>query len=373
MKLNCSSLGKNTIQLDRVYKTNDGNKFLNVLVWFACAIGVVEMLCILLISFLVFKKPNNSGPETQGYFLAATKFRKFTYVEMKRATRGFSEEIGRGGHGVVYKGILPDHRIAAIKRLNEANEGEAEFLAEVSTIGRLNHMNLIEMWGYCAEGKHRLLVYEYLEHGSLDKNLCSNKLDYDKRFNIAVGIAKGLAYLHEECLEWVLHCDVKPQNILLDTNYQPKVADFGLSKLLNRGSSQNSSFSKIRGTRGYMAPEWVFNLPITSKVDVYSYGIVVLEMITGRSPTGVRDAVEGEEVEGCERLETWVRKKLNGSEALWIEEIIDPVMMGGCERSKMENLVRVAVQCVEADTDARPTMREVVEMLFRHEDSHDTA
>ncbi|KAF5956277.1 hypothetical protein HYC85_003502 [Camellia sinensis] len=372
-KLNCSSLGKNTIQLDRVYKTNDGNKFLNFLVWFACAIGVVEMLCILLISFLVFKKPNNSGPETQGYFLAATKFKKFTYAEMKRATRGFSEEIGRGGHGVIYKGILPDHQIAAIKRLNEANEGEAEFLAEVSTIGRLNHMNLIEMWGYCAEGKHRLLVYEYMEHGSLDKNLCSNELDYDKRFNIAVGIAKGLAYLHEECLEWVLHCDVKPQNILLDTNYQPKVADFGLSKLLNRGSSQNSSFSKIRGTRGYMAPEWVFNLPITSKVDVYSYGIVVLEMITGRSPTGVRDAVEGEEVEGCERLETWVRKKMNGSEALWIEEIIDPVMMGGCERSKMENLVRVAVQCVEADTDARPTMREVVEMLFRHEDSHDTA
>ncbi|GMP45383.1 hypothetical protein CsSME_00013926 [Camellia sinensis var. sinensis] len=372
MKLNCSSLGKNTIQLDRVYKTNDGNKFLNFLVWFACAIGAVEMLCILLISFLVFKKPNNSGPETQGYFLAATTFKNFTYVEMKRATRGFSEEIGRGGHGVVYKGILPDHRVAAIKRLNEANEGEAEFLAEVSTIGRLNHMNLIEMWGYCAEGKHRLLVYEYMEHGSLDKNLCSNKLDYGKRFNIVVGIAKGLAYLHEECLEWVLHCDVKPQNILLDTNYQPKVADFGLSKLLNRGGGQNSSFSKIRGTRGYMAPEWVVNLPITSKVDVYSYGIVVLEMITGRSPTGVRDAVEGEEVEGCERLETWVRKKMNGSEALWIEEIIDPVMMGGCESSKIENLVRVAVQCVEADTDARPTMREVVEMLLGH-DSHDTA
>ncbi|GMP45397.1 hypothetical protein CsSME_00013937 [Camellia sinensis var. sinensis] len=151
--------------------------------------------------------PNNSGLETQGYFLVATAFKKFTYVEMKRATRGFSEEIGRGGHGVVYKGIFPDHQIAAIKRLNEANEGEAEFLAE--------------------------------------------------------------------------------------------------------GVAQNSSFSKIRGTRGYMALEWVFNLPITSKVDVYSYGIVVL-MITGRSPTGVRDAVEGEEEERCERLETWVRKNMNG-------------------------------------------------------------
>ncbi|XP_028106120.1 putative receptor protein kinase ZmPK1, partial [Camellia sinensis] len=141
---------------------------------------------------------------------------------MKRATRGFSEEIGRGGHGVVYKGILPDHRVAAIKWFNKANKGEDEFLTEVSTIGRLNHMNLVEMWGYCAERKHRLLVYEYMEHGSLEKNLYSNKLDYDKRFNIAASIAKGLAYLHEECLEWVPHCDVKPQNILLDTNYQPK-------------------------------------------------------------------------------------------------------------------------------------------------------
>ncbi|QCE11050.1 protein brassinosteroid insensitive 1 [Vigna unguiculata] len=122
----------------------------------------------------------------------------------------------------------------------------------MSLIGRLNHMNLIEMWGYCAEGKHRLLVYEYMENGSLTKNFSSNTLDWSKRYNIALGIARVLAYRHEECLEWILHCDIKPWNILLDANYQPKVADFVLSKLQNRNNVKNSSFSMIRGIRGYM-------------------------------------------------------------------------------------------------------------------------
>ncbi|XP_042939632.1 putative receptor protein kinase ZmPK1 [Carya illinoinensis] len=239
-------------------------------------------------------------------------------------------------------GILPDKRVAAIKRLDEANQGEAEFLAEVNTIGRLIHMNLIDIWGYCAEGKHRLLVYEYMEHGSLAEKLTSNEFDWKKRFDIAVGTAKGLAYLHEECLEWVLHCDVKPHNIFLDSNYQPKVADFGLSKLLNTGGHDHSSFSKMRGTRGYMAPEWVYNLPITSKVDVYSYGIVVLEMVTGKSPTGTQHSSSGGGAKEQTRLDTEVREK---------------IMHADGEAS------RVALQCVAEDKDDRPTMTQVVEML----------
>ncbi|CBI19461.3 unnamed protein product, partial [Vitis vinifera] len=295
-------------------------------------------------SLLSYEKPQNTSTDPPGYILAATGFRKFTYIELKKATRGFSEEIGRGGGGVVYKGVLSDHRVAAIKQLSGANQGESEFLAEVSTIGRLNHMNLIEMWGYCFEGKHRLLVYEYMEHGSLAQNLTSNTLDWQKRFDIAVGTAKGLAYLHEECLEWVIHCDVKPQNILLDSNYQPKVADFGLSKLQNRGGINNSRLSRIRGTRGYMAPEWVLNLPITSKVDVYSYGIVVLEMITG-----LRSVANAIHV------------------ASWIEEILDPSMESQYDMGEMEILVAVALQCVELDKDERPTMSQVVETLLRPE------
>ncbi|KAL3505119.1 hypothetical protein ACH5RR_034960 [Cinchona calisaya] len=228
-------------------------------------------------------------------------------------------------------------------------------------------MNLIETWGYCAEGKHRLLVYEYMEHGSLAENLCSNKLGWKERHDIALGTAKGLSYLHEECLEWVLHCDVKPQNILLDSKYQPKVADFGLSKLLKRDAAQNSGFSRIRGTRGYMAREWVFNLPITSKVDVYSYGIVLLELITGRNPTGIPSHTLG----GLEqrRLVNWVKEKMHGVDgrAASLMEVVDPSLNGEFDVDKMRNLVKVALECAGEDKDARPTMSQVVDMLLLQE------
>ncbi|XP_002283069.1 putative receptor protein kinase ZmPK1 [Vitis vinifera] len=364
--LDCS--GNRSEQLVRSYAKARENEVLKFILWFTCAIGAVEMICISMVWCFLMKAQQNTSTDPPGYILAATGFRKFTYIELKKATRGFSEEIGRGGGGVVYKGVLSDHRVAAIKQLSGANQGESEFLAEVSTIGRLNHMNLIEMWGYCFEGKHRLLVYEYMEHGSLAQNLTSNTLDWQKRFDIAVGTAKGLAYLHEECLEWVIHCDVKPQNILLDSNYQPKVADFGLSKLQNRGGINNSRLSRIRGTRGYMAPEWVLNLPITSKVDVYSYGIVVLEMITGLR--SVANAIHGTDGIGeRQSLVAWVKGKMNSATAVasWIEEILDPSMESQYDMGEMEILVAVALQCVELDKDERPTMSQVVETLLRPE------
>ena len=289
-------------------------------------------------------------------------FRKFSYSQLKQATKGFSQEIGRGAAGVEYNGVLLDQRVAAVKRLKDANQGEEEFLAEVSCIGRLNHMNLIEMWGYCAEGKHRLLVYEYMEHGSLAKNIESNALDWTKRFDIALGTARCLAYLHEECLEWILHCDVKPQNILLDSNYHPKVADFGLSKLRNRNETTYSSFSTKRGTRGYMAPEWIFNLPITSKVDVYSYGIVVLEMVTGRSITKDIEATDNGVVNQHLSMVTWLKERQKNGFTC-VSEILDPTVEGVYDEGKMETLARVALQCIEEEKDKRPTMSQVVEML----------
>ncbi|KAJ4701690.1 Receptor protein kinase [Melia azedarach] len=306
----------------------------------------------------------------QGYALATPRFKKFTYGQLKKATKGFTKEIGRGAGGVVYRALLSDQRVAAVKQLNEAKQGEAEFLTELKTNEKLNHMNLIEIWGYCAEGKHRLLVYEYMEHGSLADNIHSNSVSWDKRFEIAIGIAKGLAYLHDDCLEWVLHCDIKPQNILLDSNYQPKVADFGLSKLQSRGRRKNSSFSRIRGTRGYMAPEWVYNLPITSKVDVYSYGIVLLEMVTGKSPAAAFQTYEEGGMKGHGTLTTWVREKKNvaASKEAWINEIIDPMIAGNYDVNKMEIMVKVALQCVEEDRDVRPSMSKVVEMLLSFED-----
>ncbi|KAF7113404.1 hypothetical protein RHSIM_RhsimUnG0129700 [Rhododendron simsii] len=329
-----------------------------------------EIICICLVWLSLFKTQQSSSENAQGYLQVASGFKKFTYDELKKATRTFREEIGRGGSGVVYKGVLSNRRVAAIKRLNKTNHGEAEFLAELSTIRRVNHMNLIEIWGYCLEGNHRLLVYEYMEHGSLAENLISGTLNWEKRFDIAVGTAKGLSYLHEECLEWVLHCDVKPQNILLDSNFQPKVADFGLSKLVNRGGDgKNSSFSKVRGTRGYMAPEWISNLSISSKVDVYSYGVVAMEMVTGKSPMTTGGQGSGNTGEMEQRgLVKWMREKMNGNgeNELWLEEIIDPVMRGKCDLRKMKILVQVALECLKEDKDARPTMRQVIERFLPH-------
>ncbi|XP_062101698.1 putative receptor protein kinase ZmPK1 [Humulus lupulus] len=356
----CSS---KLVLLDRTYNKAKENGGLKVLLWVAIALAGVEITCVSVVLSFLYCSRKESKLNSHGYTLAAlTRFQKFTYAELRKATAGFCNTIGAGGGGTVYKGVLADGRVAAIKRLTESNGGEAEFLAEVSTIGRLNHMNLIEIWGYCAEGRHRLLVYEYMEHGSLADNLKNIELDWEKRFDIAMGTSKGLAYLHEECLEWVLHCDVKPENILLDSNYNAKVADFGLSKLLNRGECHDPSFSRIRGTRGYMAPEWVYNLPITSKVDVYSYGMVVIKLVTGR-----------EMADQHGRLVTWVKEKMygDGDRESRIEEILDPMLeLGEFDKEKIKLLVKVALQCVEEDKDARPSMKQIVEMLEYHNNQH---
>ncbi|KAJ8759585.1 hypothetical protein K2173_007214 [Erythroxylum novogranatense] len=350
-------------QLDRKYVKSHENGTLKFVFWFACSvIGIFEFLCVLLAWFLLTRTQKTSYQEQQGYHVA-TSFRRFSYAELKKATRGFSEEIGGGAGGTVYKGTLSDQRVAAIKRLNQVSQGEEEFRVATSTFGRLNHFNLIETWGYCAEGKHRLLVYKYMKHGSLAENLARNALDWNKRFDIAVGTAKGLAYLHEECLEWVLHCDIKPQNILLDCNFQPKLSDFGLSKPLKRGNDIYSRISKIRGTRGYIAPEWVLSLPITAKVDVYSYGMVLLEMVTGNSPTAETEnssSVRGMK-ETCTEMDSWIEKN------------IDPKLEGNYDRAKMRVLVGVGMKCIQENRDARPTMSQVVEMLLHHENGSGSA
>ncbi|XP_058782013.1 putative receptor protein kinase ZmPK1 [Vicia villosa] len=360
-------------QLRRSYVKGNENGSLKFMLWFATGLGVIEVLCFFMVGCFLFKNRKHSSVNNHGYvFAAEIGLRKYSYSELKQATKGFREEIGKGAGGTVYKGVLSDNRVVAIKCLHETNQGDSEFLAEVSIIGRLNHINLIEMWGYCAEGKHRLLVYEYMKNGSLAENLSSNALDWGKRFNIALGTAKALAYLHEECLEWILHCDIKPQNILIDSDYQPKVADFGLSKLLQRNNVDNSSISRMRGTRGYMAPEWVFNLPITSKVDVYSYGVVVLEMITGKNTTTSIQISENGMESPNERLVTWVREKRKTVSEVrcWVEQIVDPSLGSNYDFVKLETLATVALNCVEEEKDVRPTMSQVVERLQSHE--HDS-
>ncbi|XP_074338439.1 putative receptor protein kinase ZmPK1 [Apium graveolens] len=336
---------------------------------FAAAIGAIEFLIFVSGWWFLFRKHGTSTKIEDGYLLISSQFRGFTYSELKKATKNFKVELGQGGSGTVFKGNLTDERAVAVKRLGNIFQGDEEFLAELSTIGKINHMNLVRMWGFCSEGKHRLLVYEYIENLSLNTHLfTSTFLGWKQRFKVALGTAKGLAYLHDECLEWVIHCDVKPENILLDSEFEPKIADFGLAKLSQRGMP-NSEFSRIRGTKGYMAPEWALNLPITAKVDVYSYGVVVLEIVKGiRLSNWVVDADNQEPEVELARFVRIVKRQILCGEKSWLEETVDPRLQGNYSKNQARTLVEIGLSCVEEDRNKRPTMASVVQALLDCED-----
>ncbi|CAA6664478.1 unnamed protein product [Spirodela intermedia] len=343
--------------------------YLKYLVGFVGALGALEAIMIILGWRFVRRAHRSLGPAEMGYRCQlVVGFRRFTYAQLKAMTRNFSKEIGNGGFGSVYRGVLEDGRTAvAVKRLEGVTQGEAEFWAEVAVIGRINHINLVRVWGFCAEGKNRLLVYEYLENGSLDKLLFASDaakvLNWEKRYAIAVETAMVLAYLHEECLEWVLHCDVKPQNILLDGQYRPKLADFGMSKLTERGAAAGGSsrrvkceVSRVRGTRGYMAPEWMVNQEITAKADVYSFGVVLLELITGKSATtGVSEGQWND-------LIRWVDERMEGRHGM--DKMVDEGLNGGYDEVQAELVLRVALLCVRTNKNETPAMSTVVGLLL---------
>ncbi|KAF7023153.1 hypothetical protein CFC21_035742 [Triticum aestivum] len=283
-----------------MYGMNDVNKSYTIYYVFAAILGALVLLFIGTSWSFLYSKQNIPKSMEEGYRTVMSQFRMFIYRELREATGKFKEEIGRGGSGIVYRGVLEDKRVVAVKKLTSVSHSEEEFWAEMNIIGRINHMNLVRVWGFCSEGQHKLLVYEYVESESLDKFIFGNVsaerlLAWSQRFKIALGTARGLAYLHHECLEWVIHCDIKPENILLTRDFEAKIADFGLAKLSKRDSS-SFNLTHMRGTMGYMAPEWALNLPIDAKVDVYSYGVVLLEIVTGnRISSGI--TVDGKEVE----------------------------------------------------------------------------
>ncbi|MCO5605855.1 hypothetical protein L7F22_060039 [Adiantum nelumboides] len=230
--------------------------------------------------------------------------RRFSYKELQSITNNFSEQMGKGGFGAVYAGVLQDGTKVAVKRLESLRQGAKEFRAEVVILGGVHHYNLVELVGYCAEGSsHRLLVYEYMANGSLDQWVfaakeqqnCCNPLPWKHRFNIALGAARGLAYLHNGCKDLVVHLDIKPQNILLDDNFVAKVSDFGLSTLMGRDESR--VITTMRGTPGYLAPEWLAEgLEVFAKCDVFSYGKLLMELL------GAPKNLDPSMVEGQEKI-----------------------------------------------------------------------
>ncbi|KAK2983613.1 hypothetical protein RJ640_023147 [Escallonia rubra] len=283
----------------------------------------------------------------------------FSYRDLQNRTSNFSRLLGAGGFGSVYKGSLGDGTLIAVKRLDRIlPQGQKEFITEVNTIGSMHHMNLVRLRGYCSEGARRLLVYEFMKNGSLDKWIflslkCRDRLlDWSTRFQIAVGTAQGIAYFHEQCRNRIIHCDIKPENILLDENFVPKVSDFGLAKLMGREHSQ--VVTMVRGTRGYLAPEWLSNRPVTVKADVYSYGMLLLEIVGGRRNLDMNFDAEDFFFPG------WAFKEMtNGTPT----KVADRRLEGAVEEEEVMRALKVAFWCIQDEVFMRPSMGEVVKML----------
>ncbi|XP_056177583.1 G-type lectin S-receptor-like serine/threonine-protein kinase At2g19130 [Syzygium oleosum] len=281
----------------------------------------------------------------------------FAYRDLQVATKNFSEKLGGGGFGSVFKGTLPDSSHIAVKKLESISQGEKQFRTEVSTIGTIQHVNLVRLRGFCSEGDKRLLVYDFMPNGSLEYHLFhakdSKTLDWKTRYQIALGTARGLAYLHEKCRDCIIHCDIKLENILLDSEYCPKVADFGLAKLVGRDFSR--VLTTMRGTRGYLAPEWISGVAITAKADVYSYGMMLFEFVSGRRNS------EQSENGAIKFFPTWAASKITeGGDLL---DLLDPNLETNADPEELLRICRVACWCVQDEETCRPSMGQVVQIL----------
>ncbi|XP_059640310.1 rust resistance kinase Lr10-like isoform X2 [Cornus florida] len=300
------------------------------------------------------------GPTMQRILqdLAGDKPVRFTAQELCNFTNNYSTTLGRGGFGIVYKGQFPTGMKIAVKVLNRSSDRTAQeqFTAEVAIIGKTYHMNLVRLYGFCYDHFMSALVYEYMENGSLDKYLFKDTqaIELEKLYDIAIGTAKGIAYLHEECEQRIIHYDIKPGNVLLDETFHPKVADFGLAKLCNRDDT-HISMTGYRGTPGYSAPEFQLkNFPITYKCDVYSYGMLLFEIVGRR-----RNA----EVGSTDSLNwfpkhVWDEYEKNKLTAMTVSCGIEEK-----DREKAERMCLVALWCAQDSPEARPPMSAVVKML----------
>ncbi|CAN0926894.1 Cold-responsive protein kinase 1 [Linum grandiflorum] len=288
--------------------------------------------------------------------------RIFTQNELKRATQSFSSanKVGEGGFGSVYKGRLQDGSMVAVKVLSlqiESMRGERQFVSELAALSNLRHENLVTLQGCCVDGANRYLVYQYMENNSLAQKLLGNdknrmKFSWEARRRVSIGVARGIAYLHEEVSPHVLHRDIKSSNILLDENFTPKVSDFGLSRLLRENSSHIST--RVAGTLGYLAPEYAVSGHLTRKSDVYSYGVLLMEIISGRS--AVDFDVELGEYYLVQKA--WSAYKENN-----LVQIVDSALNMNFPEEEAVRFMKVGLLCVQETAKRRPKMSAVVKML----------
>ncbi|KAK1322466.1 Proline-rich receptor-like protein kinase PERK8 [Acorus calamus] len=294
----------------------------------------------------------------------------FTYDELVQVTDGFSARnlLGEGGFGPVYKGVLSDGREVAVKQLKDGGgQGEREFAAEVEIISRVHHRHLVSLVGYCISEDQRLLVYDFVPNNTLYYHLHGQGrlvLDWTTRVKIAVGAARGLAYLHEDCHPRIIHRDIKSSNILLDNNYEAQVADFGLAKLALDANTHVTT--RVMGTFGYLAPEYASSGKLTDKSDVFSYGVVLLELITGRK------SVDTSQPLGDESLVEWARPLLNRAlDNGDVGEIPDPRLENNYNEFEMFRMIEAAAACVRHSATMRPRMGQVARALDCMGDSAD--
>ncbi|XP_028779546.1 cold-responsive protein kinase 1 [Neltuma alba] len=305
------------------------------------------------------RSPTHNPNDVDG--VALDNVKNFSDKELRVATDNYDsrKKIGRGGFGTVYQGTLRDGRQVAVKTLSAGSrQGVPEFLTEIKTISNVKHPNLVELIGCSVQGSSRILVYEYVENNSIDRALLGTrntgiKLDWRRRSAICMGTARGLAFLHEELVPHIVHRDIKASNILLDKDFNPKIGDFGLAKLFPDDITHIST--RIAGTTGYLAPEYALGGQLTMKADVYSFGVLVLEIISGKSSSranwGGTDKV----------LLEWAWQLHEEGRLL---ELVDPEI-GEFPEEEVIRYMKVAFFCTQAAANRRPPMSQVLDMLSR--------
>ncbi|XAR53003.1 Non-specific serine/threonine protein kinase [Bertholletia excelsa] len=285
--------------------------------------------------------------------------RKFSYNQLSRSTRNFAEEykLGEGGFGGVYQGFSRElNSYVAVKRISKGSkQGIKEYASEVKIISRLRHRNLVQLIGWCHEKKELLLVYEFMENGSLDTHLFKEKktlLNWVTRYKIAQGLASALLYIHEEWEQCVVHRDIKSSNVMLDSNFNAKLGDFGLARLVDH--EKGSQTTVLAGTMGYMAPECVITGKASKESDVFSFGVVALEIACGRKPIDIK--MEESKI----RMVEWVWQLYGRRKLL---EAVDPRLCEQFKEQEMEHLMVVGLWCAHPDHTLRPSIRQAIQVL----------
>ncbi|PQQ00321.1 uncharacterized protein Pyn_14583 [Prunus yedoensis var. nudiflora] len=323
--------------------------------WYCSPCWAVSLL--LLFAVLYMRRKKSEKDDDEDLLGLGPRPNTFSYAELRAATEDFnpSNKLGEGGYGPVYKGTLSDGRVVAVKQLSVAShQGKSQFVTEIAMISAVQHRNLVKLYGCCIEGTQRILVYEYLENKSLDQALFGTNdlhLDWPTRFNILLGTARGLAYLHEESRPRIVHRDVKASNILLDAELSPKISDFGLAKLYDDEKTHIST--RVAGTIGYLAPEYAMRGHLTEKADVFGFGVVALEILSGRPNSD--NNLDPEKI----YLLEWAWTLHENDQSLGL---VDP-RLTEFDENDATRLIKAALLCTQASPIMRPSMSRVVAML----------